>query len=79
MASETSSSPSTKHSRCFNEQVNTILFIMFLVVVTILFLKGCKTETLIKREKIEDIKESTIIGNEAVQRDSIKSINQKVE
>lgn len=79
MANETSSSPSTKHSRCFNEQVNTLLFIMFLIVVLMLFVKGCKTDTLIEREKSEEVKESTRIGSEVVQRDSITSIIQNAE
>lgn len=43
MAKETFNANNYKSPRRFNEQVNTILLIMFLTVVLILSFKGCGT------------------------------------
>lgn len=43
MNKDNSNTSGTKSTRRFNEQVNVILLIMFLAVVVILSLRGCRT------------------------------------
>lgn len=41
MGEKVSNNSKSKSSLCFNKQVNTILFIMFLLVVSLLCIVGC--------------------------------------
>lgn len=73
MAKDTSNTSGIKHRVRFNEQVNLLLIIMFLAVVSILFIKGCSIGS-VDGDTGKEIKENVAQNNDNTQRDSITNI-----
>lgn len=75
MAKETSNGSSFKNPFRFNEQVNTILLIMFLAVVVVLFLNGGRCFTA-KQQKSTTIKKEQIVERaDSIPSDSIVNLH----
>ena len=75
MAKDTSDTTGVKSPIRFNEQVNTILLIMFLAVVVILFLKGRDRDGMIRYDETNQVQE-LVVTNDSIQNDSLTILHQ---
>ena len=71
MAKETVNGSGLKNPRRFNEQVNTILLIMFLIVVVVVSVKGCKSKTYPIIDSYDSQTEDSYDKNDSLTQDAI--------